>query len=323
MGPIGLDGAAGDIGVDAVDAIARDAGTPDLMIPIGTEACGPTTTYRTETLPFEMLLVVDRAVDQATWNELRSALADLMNAVDWDYRWGLKLFPEDGSACGTVTDKLDVPFADMNASQVIAALDATTPTTGNGRPTAAALTAARAYLASVADQNPKFMMLVTGGAPTCAGAAGTLTSDPAQAQADAIAAITPGAAGNYTFVLGAGVTGAADVEAVNILADAGGVPRQAQSIRFYRPSDAHELSLVLTPVWDRSCTFRMPEPPPGAVDIVVKLNGVQVPHDETHQYGWAYANASHTAFTFYGDACNQIASTREPEVQISFLCLLL
>jgi len=195
-GTTGLDAAADTIRVDArITDIAppTDAWTPTDAQIIGDVNCGSTVTFQAKKLPIDLLLLVDRSVDRATWDQMTSALANLTRSLDegYRYRWGLKLFPEDGPACGagTVTSKIDVPFADGDSSRVNAALAAATPT-GNGTPTAAALTVARAYLGSVAEQYPRYMMLVTDGAPTCAGAAGALTSDAVQAQADAVAAIT-------------------------------------------------------------------------------------------------------------------------------------
>jgi len=329
------DGGPGVIGVDGAvaetisgDARIADTAAPfDTRIPVGVERCGPATTYRGQKIPIDMLLVVDRSVaDPATWNQLRSALADLTRTLDTvdQYRWGLKLFPEDGPACGagTATDKIDVPIGDGDSSRLNAALAAATPT-GNGTPTAAALTAANAYLASLPDDRAKYLMLVTDGAPSCAGTVETRTSDAVQAEADAIAAIDPEVLGTFpAFVVGAGVTAARDVSALNLLAEAGRLARP-QPMEFYPSSDLTELRTVLTPMWDYSCTFAMPETPPGATQVVVTLNDVAVPRDDARQNGWAYTDDSHAWFSFYGAPCVHLRSSQEAVVQITFLCLFL
>jgi len=272
-----------------------------------------------------MLLVVDRAVDRLTWDQMTGALIDLARALDtrYPYRWALKIFPEDGPACGagTVTSKIDVPFADGDSSRVNAALFAAPPA-GNGRPTAAALTAARAYLATVTDEIPKLMMLVTAGAPTCAGTAGALTSDPVQAQADAVAAITPANGVVYTFVMAAGgVTAGADVDALNQLAVAGGYVH-AGLTAFFPSTDTTDLRTLLTLMSDTSCTFPV-QPLPPYVSNRVSLNGSEIPYDNTRQNGWAYTDESQTALSLYGRACDALLSSRDAELVITYQCSLI
>jgi len=317
-GPIGLDAAAGTIGSDALtppDAIS----TPDV-------SCGSKVTFRTQKVPRDMLLVVDRAVDRLTWDQMTGALIDLARALDtrYPYRWALKIFPEDGPACGagTVTSKIDVPFADGDSSRVNAALFAAPPA-GNGRPTAAALTAARAYLATVTDEIPKLMMLVTAGAPTCAGTPGALTSDPVQAQADAVAAIAPADGVALTFVMAAGgVSPGADVDALNQLAVAGGYVH-AGLTAFFPSTDTTDLRAVLTPpMSDTSCTFPL-QPLPPYVSNRVSLNGSEIPYDNTRQNGWAYTDESQTALSLYGRACDALLSSRDAELVITYQCSLI
>jgi len=319
-GPIGLDAAAGAIGSDARTievAPPLDALTPP--------DCGSKVTFRRHKDPIDMLLVVDRAVDRLTWDQMTGALIDLARALDtrYPYRWALKIFPEEGPACGagTVTSKIDVPFGDGDSSRVIAALFAAPPA-GNGRPTAAALTAARAYLATVTDEIPKLMMLVTAGAPTCAGTAGALTSDPVQAQADAIAAITPADGVALTFVMAAGgVSPGADVDALNQLAVAGGYVH-AGLTAFFPSTDTTDLRTLLTLMSDTSCTFPV-QPLPPYVSNRVSLNGSEIPYDNTRQNGWAYTDESQTALSLYGRACDALLSSRDAELVITYQCSLI
>jgi hypothetical protein len=147
-----------------------------------------------------------------------------------------------------------------------------------------------------------------------------LTSDPVQAQADAIAAIARESFS--TFVMGAGVTAPGDVDALNQLAVAGGYPR-AGSINFFPSSDITELRISLTPMWDYTCTFPVQPVRPDVVSIFVTLNGAVVPYDETRQNGWAYTDASHTSLSLHGAACDQLTSSWEAELKITYGCLLL
>src|SRR5436190_611859 len=67
-----------------------------------------------------------------------------------------------------------------------------------GSPTAAAISAAAAYLTGMQTDHPQYLMLVTDHAPTCAGISEPLSADPAAAQADALAAINAASAASIT-----------------------------------------------------------------------------------------------------------------------------
>ena len=183
-------------------------------------------------LPTEILLVLDRSIagDQTGWRNLISAVVNQIGANGARYDWGLYMFPKDGPACGaaTVTAGADLGFGSDDSFHLIAHVVAA-GVAGNGTPTAAAIGAGAAYLHTVVDQSPKFMMLVTDGAPTCAGTIGApLSDDAAMAQADAVAAIAAAAAEGFPTVVVAPstTTAAGDVAALNALALAGGYARQ-------------------------------------------------------------------------------------------------
>src|SRR5262249_40686889 len=105
-----------------------------------------------------------------------------------------------------VSTAIDVAIAPNDATHVIAHIVAA-GAGASGTPTAAAIQTAAAYMLTLTDQNPKFLLLVTDGAPTCAGTIDALTADPAQAQADAVAAIAAAdAAGIPTLVVAPSTT---------------------------------------------------------------------------------------------------------------------
>ena len=166
---------------------------------------------------------------------------------------------------------------------------------GSGTPTAAAIDDGAAYLRTLADRTPKFLMLVTDGAPTCAGTIGALSEDAAQAQADAVAAIAA--------ALGRGVpdhrrrprrtTAASDVDALNALAEAGGLPRTVPaSIKFFTESTLPELFVPVESTAAASSRCRVRRPPPDA--STVTFNGGNVPRDPSHMNGWDYTDAAHS-----------------------------
>ena len=311
---------------DGGGALPTDGGPglPDVMAPTPDASCG-VLTLRSERLPIDMLLIVDRAVegDPAEWNELVAALASLTNARNYEFAWSLKLFPEDGPGCGagSVTNEIDVPFTFRNAATINAALSVATPT-HDGTPTAAAIEAGRAYLQSVGDMNPKYMMLVTDGAPTCAGTAGAPVNDPARAVDDAVAVAAANlAAGTPMAVMGVGATTARDVDALNKLARAGGLSR-ANPIAFYPTSSVDELIQALTPSSSYTCIFSLAKAPPEAEVVTVTVNGAVFLRDTTRQSGWDYIDSTRSALSLYGPACDLIPSSWELVVEIAFACPL-
>ena len=169
------------------------------------------------------------------------------------------MFPKDGPACGasTVTAGADLGFGSNSTFHLIAHVVAA-GVDGNGTPTAAAIGAGAAYLHTVMDQSPKFMMLVTDGAPTCAGTIGApLSDDAAMAQADAVAAIAAARAEGFpTIVVAPSTTTAAgDVAALNALAQAGGIPAPGRHQVLHRVDAG---GAVFAPPAPRAVRFRWP-----------------------------------------------------------------
>ena len=315
-GPIAPDAAA-----DAVRADINPFTLPDAAVRGPDASCGALT-FRSRRIPSDIMLVVDRAVsnDAAKWNEMVTMLARLTTERNMEISWGLKLFPENGFACGpgSVTDRIDVPIALRDAAAINTALAAATPT-AVGNPTGVALTAARTYLDSVADESPKFLMLVSDGTPDCTA---TGSVDPAQALADTVALSAANLAGGIpTFVVGVGPAAARDVDALNRIAAAGGVPRAGQTM-FYPSSSVDELIATLGTLVSVSytCALSLAQAPPNATVVGVTVNGAVLPHDTTHQEGWDYIDSTHSALMLYGSACNMIPNSWELEVQIFFAC---
>lgn len=304
----------GGTGTIALDAAAAET---DVRPPTTDASCGMKT-YRSGRQPIDVMLVVDRAVsDRAKWNQFVLDFTDLIGSLDREIAWGLKLFPENGPACGagTVSPRIDVAIAEQDSSRVIGALAGATPD-GSGTPTAAAIETALDTLASVGDPNPKLLLLVTDGEPTCA-----LTSDTTRALRDAEAMLRIAYGQGYpTLVVGVGISAASDVDALNTLARAGGFPRPVANEAYYPSSNVNELRAVLTPIHDTSCIFALTPPPPAGVAVAVSIGGDRIPHDPSHTYGWDYVTGDHTALSFYGEACDTIAQSWEFEVNVYYGC---
>jgi len=315
-----LDGAGpgGDAG-GATDA----ADLPDVPFPTADANCGHISNVASYLNP-DILVVLDRSisVNPTQWNAFLSSLTGTISTDNELVDWGLYAFPQNGPACGpgTVTTAIDVSIMPSSAMHVIAHLVAA-GTGASGTPTAAAIQTAVAYMQSLTDQNPKFLMLVTDGAPTCAGTIDGLSADPAQAQADAVAAINAAyAAGFPTFVVAPSTTTATgDVDALNALATAGRYPQPPPGPRFFT-----ELTigpLLTSTDSNTSCPFSLGADPPPVPDVVtVTFNDVPIPRDRSHTFGWDYTSPDMRAIALFGSWCEMVVSRRSFTVNVYFGC---
>jgi hypothetical protein len=327
IGTIRLDAAAGDAvqnadsGLGGIDALPPTIDAWSAPVD-GQPLCG-VSTIAGNRLPIEMLLVLDRSIagDPTGWHYLISEVMDQMNTSGTRFEWGLYVFPKDGPACGapTVTDGADIGFGSGMTWHIVAHVEAA-GVDGNGTPTAAAIGAGAAYLRTVVDQSPKFMMLVTDGAPTCAGTIGApLSADAALAQADAVAAIAAAEREGFPTIVVAPsttTTAAGDVAALNALAQASRYARSGD-IKFFTESTLGEL---FVPTSSESCTFALAGPPPVPDKVSVTLNDVSVPRDTQHLNGWDFVDVSRTAFSLYGTWCSMLSDSRSFEIRVIYGC---
>jgi len=233
-GGTGGSAAGGPGGAGATDA----ASGTDVRLPNADANCGMAGIAGGR-VPTDILIVLDRAIALSPdrWNSFVSAIVPTITANNAYVDWGVYAFPQDGPACGagTVTRAIDVSIAPDDATHVVAHMVAA-GTGASGTPIAAAIDVARRYMLSLNDPNPKVLLLVTDGRPTCAGRVDPtdptdptdpMSADPAQALTDAQAAITEAyLAGIPTFVLAPSTTTGDDLVALNALARAGGYARQ-------------------------------------------------------------------------------------------------
>ena len=213
-GTIGLDAAApgdgaanrGDATPGPTDAAAARATS---AFPTADANCGMTGIGASR-LSAEILVVLDRAisVEPDRWNSFLSAVAAMITRNGSGVDWGLYAFPTAGAVCSTATvgTAIDVVPTPDDATHVIAHLPRPAPSPAAHRPRRRSTwpppTCFRAP-----PSNPKFLLLVTDGAPNCAGQMGSMTTDPVQALTDAVAAIARAkAAGLPTFVVAPSTT---------------------------------------------------------------------------------------------------------------------
>jgi len=331
----------------------------------GGRTCG-LQNFDVERKPAEILLLLDRSksmIEDTTsdgttlkWNAVLPALKQVIMDTDAAVSWGLKTFPEGaGSECvaGSVTSNVVVPVAPMNAAAVVGALNDTanqaTQPQGNGTPTGDAITAAYNYLRTLTSTNPKYILLATDGAPSCAGT----TKDSSTARTFAVQQVmnaSTAAPPIYTFVVGVATNSSSETTTLNSLADAGGRPRAGLLTHFYLGNTTSELTAALAAITGAAatCTFPLNPPPPvmndptkvgmyfppsgaptactstaGCPGGQVCINDVcmlKVPYDTAMGNGWSYTDTNNTAAQAYGGWCDMIKASGANTVQIIYGC---
>jgi hypothetical protein len=315
-GTFGLDGGIpGDGGVGATPITGPGAGDGGAWLPTADNNCGKIGLGKSYLAP-EILVVLDRSANANT--TFMSAVAAVITKNADDIDWGLYTFPANGSACtdDTVSTTIDLPPLSGAATHVIAHLIAAGTGSG-GTPTAAAIDVAAAAMLSRTTVTPKFLLLVTDGAPTCAGRTAPLSADPTQAQVDAVAAIAAAkAAGLPTLV--AAPSAATDVAALNALAVAGGYGAPGE-IRF---ATEGTISNWFNPTsGSDSCTASLGVASPPVPDRVsVILDGAMVPRDRSRSMGWDYTDSTQRSITLYGTWCTMWLAERTVKLDIYYGC---
>jgi len=303
----------------------------------GGRTCG-FQTFDLERKPAEILLLLDRSASMKDppdgapsgsapkWDLIIPALKKVVMDSDMSVHWGLKVFPEGtGNECvaGSVTNKIDVPIAPMNASTVVNAIN-TTMDEGNGTPTGDAVNAAVAYLQTLTSTNRKYILLATDGEPSCAGTSQGSTA----ARPYAVTAVTNAANMNFhTFVVGVATTKDSATTVLNDLAVAGKEPRAGLLTRFYLGTTQNDLSAALAFITGQasSCIFPLDPPPPvknnpSKLGVYFTSADTKIPNDPTSQNGWTYLNAENTSLQVYGSWCDMIKSAGADKVKIIYGC---
>jgi hypothetical protein len=330
--PAGAGGHAGTILIPTIDAAPRaDAtpmSTPDSNCAAVNQGAAP--------LPPDILIVQDRSGSMdwnadascmrncganSRWNQVTAALNQVVTTTDTMVNWGLKFFGSNNSC--TVTATPEVAIGPMNGAAIMTSIGRTT--TGSPTPTRNGVNAGAAYLATLTDPNPKYLLLATDGEPTCnpdLPASMMNTLDSAGAQQAVLDAFN---LGFKTIVIGIGDTmGAATLDQMAIN---GGMPQIGAATSFYQVTDTASLVAALQTILGRvgSCQFDVGAAPNSMTSnemIDVFGDGALIGRDPTHVDGWDYSNTAHTAIEVFGPRCDAVKAGTTMNVTVTFRCVV-
>jgi hypothetical protein len=298
----------------------------------GSMSCGQTS-VAIQTLPPDVLILQDKSLSMADntsgkscstpgcskWSQVSSAVVDVVMATQANVNWGLKFFGND-NMCG-VTAGADVIVAPNNYTAIDMAFQNTSPSSYT--PTQKALDSASAYLATLTDPNPKFILLATDGLPNCPPSGGSTTDDSTGAEAAVTRAYN---AGYPTFVVGIATSSdATATKTLNTMATNGGYPQTGAATSYYSITDTASLEAALNKIVGlvASCTLPLNGAPTNFTNVAVSVQtssgASAVPQDTTHTNGWDYTN-NKTSVQFYGPACDSLKSGTYTGVKFIYAC---
>lgn len=276
----------------------------------------------------DMMIVLDRSgsmQEGGRWMPSVSAVRKITQQLQSRIRFGLALFPEDtqmtissmssngnwsisfggGDTCAP--GKVVVPIAEMNAGPIGMKLDMTFP--NGGTPTSETLmklldTYAAMDASPDAKVHPKYVLLVTDGAPTCPNGNG---GDPNQADIDlsyrAVEALTDQMV--KTYVIGYDTMSPGNemlAQVLDGLAQRGGTGDMT-----HRPvEDEASLTAALESIASTiaTCSFALDKAPARADYVLVTLDGKQLNLDDAN--GWRMVDDK--TVEIVGEACNTFKS---------------
>ena len=179
--------------------------------------------------------------------------------------WGLIFFGSD-NMCGVGTMP-NVPIATNNDTAISGAYAANQPSSYT--PTESAINAAVAYMKTVNDTNPKYLLLATDGLPNCKPGDRTVNDDDSPGATTAVT--NAAAAGLNTFVVGIGNT--MGEMTLNGFATAGGEPQtgSADGNSFYEVNSTADLVTALNKIVGivASCTIPLTGVAPNLTNVAV------------------------------------------------------
>ncbi len=318
----------------AAYASVVDGGQAGSPVPPGSP--DPTCSLATTTLyprPAEVLLIIDRSTTMAEpiaadgtsrWSTTVAAVASAVLASQGATAWGVMLFPKssgDAACCqmpaSNLTPLVEVA-PDLGSTQVIAATLAQGTPTGIGTPTARALVQAANFLLARGTSTSKYIVLVTGGEPTCA--SDTLcdgASSPDDSRSKETVAHVASVLGIPVAVAAVALPPATGNLQPNGLmqlfidmANLGGMPNTAAGQpAYYAANGTTDLVAALGTLGEQttSCSFALPGVVTWPDSATVLMSDHRVARDTSHQEGWDFGDSG-TSVVLFGKSCHDARS---------------
>jgi hypothetical protein len=286
-------------------------------------------------LPPDVLIVQSRALSMADgwddqpcqggcganskWSDTSSTVTAVVGATASSINWGLSFYGV--STCGTTSTPY-VPLGPLNSQAISTAFAANQPATGN--PIETAINDAATYMLTLADRNPKYLLLVTDGLPNCMpGDTSTTSDDSLGAEA---AVLNARMAGVPTFVVGLATSSDATVTAtLDQLALNGGEAQAGGTSSYFAVTDSASLEEALTAIVGAaaSCTLPLIDVPTGLTNVAVSAtdssgHNVAIPEDSSD--GWTFTDSSEVAIVLNGPACANLRSGAYTNFQLVYAC---
>ena len=185
------------------------------------------------------MLESDRS--KTKWAIATASLTSLNNNISGRLPLAYTNFPRYDATC-VPYDTFRVPLGYNNKTEINNAM-IEYPFKAGTTPMCTAITKLADEMAFTDPQRPHYILLLTDGVPdaVCCGA------DPVQSTVNAIVAAASQTPSVKTIVVGFGNLPASDRDALNRMADAGGVPKQGAN-KFYEATDAASLNTVLNTI---------------------------------------------------------------------------
>jgi hypothetical protein len=254
------------------------------------------------------------------WAQVSAAMDTVVMATQANVNWGLIFFASDNT-CG-VGSMPNVTIAGNNYTAISQAYANGTP--GSYTPTELAMNAATAYMKTLTDTNPKYLLLATDGLPNCSPTSrNNMTADDSPGATTAV--MNAAAAGFPTFVVGIGNT--MGEATLNGFATAGGEPQtgSADGNSFYEVNSTADLVTALNKIVGliASCTIPLTNVPPNQTNVAVSVDdasgkATKVPQDNSN--GWSYVTGSTTTIQLNGSYCDGIKAGTYSNVEFVYAC---
>jgi hypothetical protein len=263
----------------------------------------------------------------AKWAEVSAALTQVVTNTDMTINWGIKFF-SDNNAC-SASGAPAVAVGPGNGANVSGAIAGTSP--GGNTPTRDAITSGAAYMATLTDTNPKYLLLATDGLPNCPvgcssmsspSSSCTMTDNPSEDMAAEQAVATALGMGFKTFVIGIGnVTSA--VATLNQMALNGGEAQTGGTTSYFAATDPTALQNALNAIIGAvaSCNISLSGAPQGFTNVAVSADTssgtIQISQDPTN--GWSYSPDMKSVI-LNGTSCDNLKNGTYSNFQFYYAC---